>query len=147
MGCGQARRLDTTCFKKIHMKEASFTHPKESIKVLDEAIHIQLQKAHDYQNDNSSVKQIDYYPRGCASIYDMMNTKMLRIKSVMDAVEAKPNHGTNFESLEDSAIDLINYTTFFVEYLRGKMQGQDKNKDIFNKTPTPIIHNTNKEEK
>lgn len=115
------------------MIEATFTEPKESIKVLDQAKEIQRKKAQDYQNNNSNIKQIDYYPRGCASIYDMMHTKMLRIRSVMEAMEHDPHYGTNFESLEDSAIDLINYTSFFVEYLRGKMQGQDKSKDMFNR--------------
>jgi hypothetical protein len=115
------------------MIEATFTEPKESIKVLDQAKEIQRKKAQDYQNSNSNINQIDYYPRGCASIYDMMHTKMLRIRSVMEAMEHDPNYGTNFESLEDSAIDLINYSSFFVEFLRGKMPGQCKVRDIFNR--------------
>ena len=51
---------------------------KESIKVLDECKELQLKKAQDYQNPNSNIKQADYYPNGCSSILDIMNTKMLR---------------------------------------------------------------------
>ena len=40
---------------------------KESIKVLQDAVELQRRKANDYQNPHSSIKQADYYPRGCAS--------------------------------------------------------------------------------
>lgn len=106
---------------------------KESIVVLQQAIELQLQKANDYQNPHSSIQQADYYPRGCASILDIMNAKMLRIKSVMEAMENDTTYQTNFESLEDSAIDLINYASFFVEYARGKMQGQHTDRNFLNK--------------
>ena len=39
----------------------------------------------------------------------------------------------NFESLEDSAIDLINYASFFVSYLRGGIEGQTANHDFLNR--------------
>ena len=48
---------------------------KESIKVLQDAVELQRRKANDYQNPHSSIKQADYYPRGCASILDIMNAK------------------------------------------------------------------------
>jgi len=106
---------------------------RESIKVLDECKEIQLKKAQDYQNPNSSIKQADYYPNGCASILDMMHTKMLRLRSVIEALQNDPGYVENFESIEDSAKDLINYASFFVEYYRGKMEGQDTNKNFLNK--------------
>ena len=106
---------------------------KESIKVLDECKELQLKKAEDYQNPNSNIKQADYYPNGCASIFDMMNTKMLRLRSVIETLQYNPQHKQNFESIEDSAKDVINYASFFVEFYRGKMQGQDTNKDILNR--------------
>jgi len=106
---------------------------KESIKVLDECKEIQLKKAQDYQNPHSNIKQADYYPNGCASILDMMHTKMLRLRSVIEALQNDPGYVENFESIEDSAKDLINYASFFVEYYRGKMEGQDTNKNFLNK--------------
>lgn len=106
---------------------------KESIKVLQDAVELQRRKANDYQNPHSSIKQADYYPRGCASILDIMNAKMLRMRSVLEAMENDNTYSTNFESLEDSAVDLINYASFFVEYSRGKMQGQQPNRDFLNR--------------
>jgi len=106
---------------------------KESIRVLEEARQLQLRKANDYQNPTSTIKQADYYPRGCATILDVINTKVLRMRSVIEAMENDKGYRQNFESLEDSALDLINYASFFIEYSRGKMQGQDPNRDFLNK--------------
>ena len=103
----------------------------ESVNVLNECIELQLRKGRDYQNPNSTVRQGDYYQNGVISIHDIMHGKMLRMKSVMEAMQ----HGSdpNFESLEDSAKDLINYASFFVAYCRGKIDGQNTDKDIFNR--------------
>lgn len=107
---------------------------KESIKVLDECKKVQLQKANDYQNPNSRVRQADYYPRGVASILDIMQAKILRSYSVIEAMENDPSYVPNFESFEDSCKDLINYASFAVAYSRGKVDGQDPNKDFLNRT-------------
>lgn len=106
---------------------------KESLKVLQHAAEIQTRKSNDYQNPNSRIKQSDYYPRGCASILDVMNGKILRIQSVMEAMENDPNYIPNFESMEDSAVDLINYSSFFVAYMRGKIEGQSEDRDFLNR--------------
>jgi hypothetical protein len=104
---------------------------KESIKVLQECAELQDRKSKDYQNEKSRIRQADHYPRGCATILDMVHQKITRIYSVMEAME----YGTdpNFESLEDSAKDAINYLSFFVSYSRGKMEGQGKDRDFLNK--------------
>jgi len=106
---------------------------KESIKVLQECAELQLKKSNDYQNPNSRIKQADYYPRGIASILDIINAKTLRMWSVLEAMDNDPEYKPNFESLEDSAKDLINYGSFLCAYLRGKIDGQDPNKDFLNK--------------
>jgi hypothetical protein len=111
-----------------------------SIKALENAIDLQLTKGADY-NGKGIVKQAEYYPRGIISIHEMMNAKMLRIKSVMyQALEGStsPNH----ESLQDSVTDLINYASFFIEYLNKGMEGQDQNKDIFNRDITNATDNS-----
>lgn len=102
------------------------------INVLEKAKDIQIKKGNDYQNPNSIVRQADYYPRGCSTILDIMQGKVLRMRSVLEAMESK-NYKPNFESLEDSAIDLINYASFFVAYIHGNIDGQDPNRDILNK--------------
>ena len=104
---------------------------KESVKVLHECADLQKRKSNDYQNPNSRIVQADHYPRGCATILDMAYQKLIRMYSVMEAMEAGGR--TNFESLEDSAIDAINYLSFFVSYSRGKMDGQTGDRNYLNK--------------
>lgn len=106
---------------------------KESIKVLQECADLQLKKSNDYQNPNSRIKQADYYPRGVATILDIVHAKVLRMQSVLEAMEHDKDYNPNFESLEDSAKDLVNYGSFIVSYMRGGMQGQDPNKDFLNR--------------
>lgn len=111
---------------------------RESVKVLNECIELQNAKSRDYQNDVSSVKQADYYRLGINSIYDMMHTKMLRLRSLIETAEKSPTTSPKFESLEDTAKDLINYSSFFVSYLRGKIDGQSSDIDMFNR-PRPAV--------
>ena len=109
---------------------------KESVKVLQECAELQVKKGNDYQNPHSRIKQADYYPQGVATLLDIVHAKMLRMRSVIDAMQSDPNYNPNFESLEDSAKDMINYCSFIVEYSRGKMQGQDENNDFLNRPKT-----------
>ena len=104
---------------------------KESLKVLQECAELQARKSKDYQNEKSRIRQADHYPRGCATILDMVHQKITRMYSVLESMESGDE--VNFESLEDSAIDAINYLSFFVSYSRGKMEGQTKDRDMFNR--------------
>lgn len=106
---------------------------KESLKVLQAAADIQQKKSNDYQNPNSRIKQADYYPHGCSTILDTMHAKILRMHSVVEAMESDPNYTPNFESLEDSCIDIINYASFFVSYSKGMMEGQSPDRDFLNR--------------
>jgi hypothetical protein len=110
---------------------------KESIKVLEECAAVQKKKGADYQNPNSNVKQAMHYRRGIDSIHDLLQGKLYRAQSLLEAAHT-PNQAPNFESIEDTYMDLINYASFAVEYLRGKMDGQDPNRDIFNR-PKPTL--------
>jgi|TARA_R100000005_G_C4811618_1_gene97749 hypothetical protein len=109
---------------------------KESLKVLQKAAEIQNKKGNDYQNPNSRVRQAMYYPRGCATILDTMQAKVLRIQSVLEAMEQDKNYDPNFESLEDSCIDIINYASFFVAYMNGHIDGQHPDNDFLNRPKT-----------
>lgn len=104
---------------------------KASIRVLKECVELQLKKSADYQADESDITQAMYYPRGIDSLYDMLNTKMLRVKSLLDKAR-KGGELPNHESIEDSLKDLINYASFSVSWLRGEMEGQDPSRDMFN---------------
>ena len=57
---------------------------KESIKIINEAIALQLRKSDDYQNKESWIKQADYYPRGVLTILDIVYAKVLRMYSVVE---------------------------------------------------------------
>jgi len=113
---------------------------KESLRILQRAAEIQNKKGNDYQNPNSRVRQADYYPRGCATLLDTMAAKVLRMQSVCEAMENDPDYNQNFESLEDSCLDLINYATFFASYMNGEMEGQDPNRDFLNR-PKKVVSN------
>jgi len=106
-------------------------YTRYSAKVLLEAADIQEKKGQDYNNVVSSVQQADYYPRGVTSILDIVNAKYLRMVSVLETMQAGGN--VNFESVEDSAIDMINYASFIVAYMRGQVPGQIPGNDIFNR--------------
>ena len=65
-----------------------------------------------------------------------LQTKLYRAQSLLETAE---NPSTtlevtpNFESLEDTYKDLINYASFAVAWLRGGIPGQKTDRDIFNK--------------
>ena len=106
---------------------------KESIKVLQECAELQIKKSQDYNNPDSRIHQNMYYPRGVATILDIVWAKVLRMYSVVEGMEENPKYEPNFESLEDSAKDLINYSSFIVAYCRQGIDGQDGSKDYLNR--------------
>ena len=101
---------------------------KESVKVLQECIDLQLKKSQDYQSDGSNVTQAMHYRRGVDTIHDIILGKITRATSLLESGKAP-----NFESLEDTYKDMINYASFAVSYMRGKMEGQTKDRDMFNR--------------
>lgn len=115
------------------------TYTRASANILLEAAEIQEKKGQDYNNAVSRVTQADYYPNGVYSILDICQAKVLRMYSVLDTMQAGGN--PNFESIEDSAIDLINYASFVAAYIRGQVPGQKADRDIFNKPLPKEINN------
>lgn len=101
---------------------------KESLRVLQECAELQSRKSQDYQSDTSNVLQAQHYRRGIDTIHDILIGKITRATSLLESGNAP-----NFESLEDTYKDMINYASFAVSYMRGKMEGQDPNRDMFNK--------------
>lgn len=94
----------------------------ESINVLEQCIILQQNKSKDYQSPNSSIKQAMHYRRGVDTIHDMIHQKLIRAQSLLES-----GNDPNFEGLEDTYMDMINYCSFAVSYLRGKMEGQNDN--------------------
>ena len=106
---------------------------RESVKVLRECIDLQIRKSQDYQNPNSNIVQAMHYRRGVSTIHDMINQKLLRAQSLLEPLENGEGINPNFESLEDTYKDLINYASFAVSYLRFQMEGQAGDRDILNR--------------
>lgn len=106
----------------------------EAMRVLEECRATMIKKGNDYQNPHSRIKQADYYPRGVATILDIIQAKVLRMYSVIEAMENDPAYVPNFESFEDSCKDLINYAAFATSYSRGKIDGQNPDKDFLNRS-------------
>lgn len=106
-------------------------YTRASANILLEAAEIQERKGTDYNGPATRVTQADYYPNGVYSILDICQAKVLRMYSVLDTMQA--GGSPNFESIEDSAIDLINYASFVAAYIRGQVPGQKPDRDIFNK--------------
>lgn len=104
----------------------------ESVRVLGECAELQLRKSADYQNPDSNVRQADHYRRGVGTIHDMIAQKLLRAQSLIEAAE-RGDATPNFESLEDTYKDAINYCSFAVSYLRQKMDGQRPGRDFLNR--------------
>jgi len=105
---------------------------KESLRVLQECAELQSKKSQDYQSSESTVVQAMHYRRGVDTIHDIILGKVMRATSLLESDPSDPN----FESLEDTYKDMINYASFAVSYLRGKMEGQDPDRDMFNKRVT-----------
>jgi hypothetical protein len=106
---------------------------RESVKVLQECIDLQIRKSQDYQNPNSNIVQAMHYRRGVSTIHDMIHQKLLRAQSLLEPIENGELRNPNFESLEDTYKDLINYASFAVSYIRGQMEGQDPDRDMLNR--------------
>tara|TARA_B000000565_G_scaffold58343_1_gene38700 strand:- start:26 stop:397 length:372 start_codon:yes stop_codon:yes gene_type:complete len=107
---------------------------KESIKVLQECAELQSKKSEDYQSDESSVLQAMHYRRGVDTIHDIIVGKLMRATSLLES-----GNNPNYESIEDTYKDMINYCSFAVAYMRGKMEGQREDRDMFNR---PIKNKT-----
>lgn len=101
---------------------------KESVAVLQECMDLQLRKSKDYQSDTSNVTQSMHYRRGVDTIHDIIIGKLMRATSLLES-----GNNPNFESLEDTYKDIINYCSFAVSYMRGKMDGQKMDRDMYNK--------------
>ncbi len=112
---------------------SNMNNDKESLRVLKECAELQLKKSNDYQNPKSRIRQSDYYPSGVKTILEIIYAKVLRAQSVVEAMELDPTYEPNFESVEDSFKDMINYASFAVSFIRGSVDGQCPDRDFLNR--------------
>ena len=119
-------------YNETHPLGVSTPITKHSQRVLLECIEMQNDKGGDYQAKGSGIRQADHYPRGVNTLLDMLWQKNLRARSV--AYKMHEDESVNYESFEDSIKDLINYASFTLSYFRGEMDGQNKDRDMFNRS-------------
>ena len=87
-----------------------------AIQILKDAAALKEEKSKDYQGGNW--EEEDYFPFGGQSYMHMIHTKYLRMRNIMEV------DTPNFESLEDTLIDMINYCAMYAAYLENKKNEQ-----------------------
>lgn len=97
------------------MKPEGWTPPDHDVllnmpKAFMDAAALLNKKKQDYR---TGVTLQDYFPFGHYSYAQMLHTKMLRVRSLLNVLENGDR--PNFESLRDTLIDMLNYTSFYVE--------------------------------
>lgn len=103
-------------------------HFSHSVTVLFEAMDMQFKKNHDY--DSGGITRADYFIHGLDSFEYEINKKWLRLRSVLWLTKRKIS--LNFESVEASLMDAINYLSFMVAWIRHKLEGQSPLRDLYN---------------
>ena len=84
----------------------------KSVEILKQAIEVQEAKAKDYGTDRAR-----YFPLKDESYLTMLVIKIERLKELRGKTAVH-------ESAMDSVIDLINYASFYAEYLSEKNDGK-----------------------
>jgi hypothetical protein len=100
------------------------------LEAINKARKIKFDKIHDY--NNGLVRREDYYLFGPSSLVNELWKKMLRIISIYTSGE-KPK----CEKLEDTLLDIINYSADFYSYLRyteENKQKEEREKDELRRT-------------
>ncbi|ATS92216.1 hydrolase [Xanthomonas phage Bosa] len=96
---------------------------RESISpVWMELQHLRETKGQDYNNVPGGREA--YFPFGHESYAHMLHTKNLRIQSLITAM--RQGREPNYEGLYDTARDLVNYGTYYAEWLKLNGMGGDK---------------------
>lgn len=85
---------------------------EEYLKAIEPAMDIVVKKHEDY---NTGVQLGQYFPFGTLSYIQMLHVKQLRLLSLVSS--GKP---ANFESMEDTVKDMINYAVFFLQFLESQ---------------------------
>jgi predicted HAD superfamily Cof-like phosphohydrolase len=112
-------------------------HFSHSVTALFQCIAMQFKKNEDYDSAESGIKRMDYFIHGINDLEYEMHKKELRFRSVLARVRAGKE--PNFESLRDTLQDKINYESFGISMIDGRLEGQEPLSlfDIFNQ-PVPL---------
>ena len=84
------------------------------------AVLLCVKKSLDYNPEQTDIHTIDrtsYFPFGTPSYAQMISTKSQRFVALTHKLLA--NQDTNFEGLDDTALDIINYAGFYLAWVEG----------------------------
>lgn len=91
---------------------------QEYLDLINPAIVMVAKKGEDYNQGEADLGK--YFPFGDYSYIQMIHMKALRLVSLAFLeVGTKPN----YEGIEDTLYDLLNYAVFYLQYLKGSKDG------------------------
>ena len=79
------------------------------------ASKLMFNKAKDY--NQGSVTLHDYFPFGSPSYVQMIHVKAQRLVSLMELNMLNEGAEPQYEAIQDSVLDIINYGVIFLDYL------------------------------
>jgi hypothetical protein len=85
------------------------------LQLIEPAMAIVVKKHEDYGNDRRGLHS--FFPFGAVSYVQMLHVKTQRLVSLVENGQAP-----NFESIEDTLLDSINYSVFMLDYLNQKKE-------------------------
>jgi len=86
------------------------------LSLVQPALDLVVKKHEDY---NGGIVQLqDYFPFGDISYIQMLHVKTTRLVSLGQQMQADPNMAPNYESIEETLYDLINYAVFYLAWLK-----------------------------
>jgi len=83
--------------------------------LVEKASKLMLNKARDY--NQGAVTLHDYFPFGSPSYVQMIHVKAQRLVSLMEMYMKNEGGEPQYEAIQDSVLDLINYSVIFLDYL------------------------------
>lgn len=106
------------------------------IKIMDEFREFSFSKNHDYNDDEDpEFYHARYYPDGISNIVYEISKKVKRIRRGLKHILNGDEPVT--EGLEDSFRDINIYAAIATAYLRGKLEGQSEDRNMFNQEIVP----------
>jgi hypothetical protein len=134
---GNTGSFDSACqdIQDKNIPPISRTHKIPShVKTLYQYISYAMAKCHDYDDDtDSEFFHAAYYPEGIDNILYEIAKKVKRLRHIIGKMKKK-KFQPKTDGLHDSFRDVSIYAAIGGTYVEGNLEGQTKDKDIFNRS-------------
>ena len=91
--------------------------------IMKRAMRLKDMKSQDYQGSN--FREDEYFPFKDQSYAHMIWTKTLRMMNIINVMHP------NYESLEDTLLDLINYSAMYAAHIENEKTNKEKQKELW----------------